>query len=118
MDGSFVINFGKMMEHFTYGVIKATLHRVRNTHDRMRVSWPLFLGPNLNRDLVQLIEFKWNEGKRSFFVNQFNVVPLRSSKTGRFEKMVSFDNSHPIVTRGSRVSRPPPHHTSPRFSKP
>ena len=74
MDGTFVINFGKMMEHFTYGVIKATLHRVRNTHDRMRVSWPLFLGPNLNRDLVQLIEFKWNEGKRNFFVNQFNLA--------------------------------------------
>ena len=27
----------------------------------MRVSWPMFLGPNLNRDLTQLIEFKWNE---------------------------------------------------------
>ena len=26
-------------------------------------------------------------------------------------------NSHPIETRGSRVSRAPPHHTPPRFSK-
>lgn len=59
--GKFIINFGKMMEHFTYGVIKATLHRVRNTKNRMRISWPLFLGPNLNRGLLQLIEFKWNE---------------------------------------------------------
>ena len=31
--------------------------------------------------------------------------------------MLSFGNSHPIVTRGSRVSRAPPHHTLPRFSQ-
>ena len=29
-------------------------------------------------------------------------------KAGRFEKMVSFGNSHPIVTRYSRVTRAPP----------
>ena len=31
--------------------------------------------------------------------------------------MFSFGNSHPIVTRGSGVSRSAPHHTPPRFSK-
>ena len=31
--------------------------------------------------------------------------------------MFSFGNNHPIVTRGSRVSRSPPHHTPPRFSQ-
>lgn len=73
MAGKFVINFGKMMEHFTYGIIKATLHRVRNTKNKMRVSWPLFLGPNLNRDLIQLIEFKWNE-KDYFQVQKERVI--------------------------------------------
>ena len=29
--------------------------------------------------------------------------------------MLHFDSSHPIVTRGSRVSRAPPHHTLPTF---
>ena len=29
--------------------------------------------------------------------------------------MFSFGNSHPIVTRGSWVSRAPPHHTFPAF---
>ena len=29
--------------------------------------------------------------------------------------MLHFDSIHPIVTRGSRVSRPPPHHTLPDF---
>ena len=29
--------------------------------------------------------------------------------------MFSFGNSRPIVTRGFRVSRAPPHHTSPAF---
>ena len=29
--------------------------------------------------------------------------------------MFHFDNSHPIMTRSSRVSRAPPHHTLPAF---
>ena len=29
--------------------------------------------------------------------------------------MIHFDNSYLIVTRGSRVSRVPPHHTLPAF---
>ena len=29
--------------------------------------------------------------------------------------MLNFDSSHPIVTRGSRVSRAPPHHILPAF---
>ena len=31
--------------------------------------------------------------------------------------MFTFGNSHPSVTRGSHVSRAPPHHTAPRFSQ-
>ena len=29
--------------------------------------------------------------------------------------MLHFDSSHPIVTRGSRISRAPPYHTLPAF---
>ena len=32
--------------------------------------------------------------------------------------MVHFGNSYPIVTRGSRVSRVPPHHAFPAFLDP
>ena len=39
-------------------------------------------------------------------------LPLRSEKAGRFEKMLHFDSSHPIMTR---VSRAPPHHTLSAF---
>ena len=42
-------------------------------------------------------------------------LPLRSWKAGRFSRMSLTSNSHPIVTRGSRVSRTPPHHTLPAF---
>ena len=31
------------------------------------------------------------------------------------EKLLHFDSSQPIVTRGSRVSRAPPHHALPAF---
>ena len=47
----------------------------------------------------------------------YKLISLRSWKAGKFEKMLSLGNSHPFVTRGYRVSRAPPHHTSPRFSK-
>ena len=40
-----------------------------------------------------------------------NHITLRSKKARRFEKMLNFDNSHSIVTSGSRVSRASPHQT-------
>ena len=43
------------------------------------------------------------------------LVLFRSIKAGRFQKMLHFDSSHLIVTRGSRVSRAPPHHTLSAF---
>ena len=48
------------------------------------------------------------------FFNFLTVLPLRSKKAGRFEKMLRFDSSHPILTR---VSRTPPEHTLPAFLK-
>ena len=42
-------------------------------------------------------------------------IPSRSWNAGRFERMSLAGNSHPIVTRGSRVSRAPPHHTLSAF---
>ena len=42
-------------------------------------------------------------------------APLRSKKAGRFEKMLHFDSSHPIVTRGSSVSRTSPYFALPAF---
>lgn len=50
----------------------------------------------------------------------FNLIywkwlPLGYWKAGRFDKMFSFGNSHPIVKCCSRVSRAPPPHTLPAF---
>ena len=43
------------------------------------------------------------------------LIPSKLKKAGRFEKMHHFDSSHPIVTRGSRVSGVPPQHALPAF---
>ena len=40
---------------------------------------------------------------------------IKILKARRFEIILRFDNSQSIVTRGSRVSRAPPHHTLPAF---
>ena len=42
----------------------------------------------------------------------FERIPSRSKKPGRFEKIVHFDSSHPIVTRSPRAL---PHYTLPAF---
>ena len=41
---TFVVNFGNMLEHISYGVVTATWHNVRNTSAPLRWSWPTFFG--------------------------------------------------------------------------
>lgn len=43
--GTFIINFGEMIEMWTEGRVKATPHRVRGTQQE-RISMPLFFNPN------------------------------------------------------------------------
>ncbi|WP_407492858.1 isopenicillin N synthase family dioxygenase [Pseudooceanicola sp. MF1-13] len=43
--GEFVINFGEMLEMWTEGRVKATLHRVKGSAEE-RISVPLFFNPN------------------------------------------------------------------------
>ena len=47
----------------------------------------------------------------TYDLNVYNSYLLRYRKAGRFERMSLTGNSHDIVTRGSRFSRAPPHHT-------
>ena len=48
-------------------------------------------------------------------VPEGKVIPLRSSKAGRFLIVSVLLTILSIVTRGSRVSHAPPHHTLPAF---
>lgn len=51
--GEFIINFGEMLEMWTGGAVKATLHRVRGTADE-RISVPLFFNPNYETNVAPL----------------------------------------------------------------
>jgi len=46
VEGSFIINIGDMLEFWTRGIYRATLHRVRNTAGTDRLSLSLFFDPN------------------------------------------------------------------------
>ncbi|WP_298678594.1 2-oxoglutarate and iron-dependent oxygenase domain-containing protein [uncultured Lentibacter sp.] len=48
--GEFVINFGEMLEMWTGGRVKATLHRVVGTQAE-RISVPMFFNPNYDTDV-------------------------------------------------------------------
>jgi isopenicillin N synthase-like dioxygenase len=45
IEGAFVVNIGDMMQHWTNGLWKSTLHRVIHTSDTFRVSVPFFYEP-------------------------------------------------------------------------
>lgn len=55
--GEFVINFGEMLEMWTDGDIKATMHRVRG-NDAERISIPMFLNPNYDTNVAPAGEDK------------------------------------------------------------
>jgi isopenicillin N synthase-like dioxygenase len=51
--GEFIINFGEMLEIWTGGRVKATLHRVRGSADE-RISVPLFFNPDYDTNVTPI----------------------------------------------------------------
>ncbi len=51
--GEFVINFGEMLEFWTEGRVKATLHRVKGTAED-RISVPLFFNPDYQTNVAPM----------------------------------------------------------------
>ncbi|MFW2587228.1 isopenicillin N synthase family dioxygenase [Sagittula sp. SSi028] len=49
--GTFIINFGEMLEMWTEGQVRATPHRVRGTSEA-RISVPLFFNPNYDANVA------------------------------------------------------------------
>ncbi len=54
LPNSFVCNIGDMLERLTNGLYRSTPHRVRNASGRDRLSFPLFLDPSWNSEIVPL----------------------------------------------------------------
>lgn len=52
--GTFVCNIGDMLERMTSGRYLSTPHRVRNSSDRLRTSYPLFFDPSFNAHIRPL----------------------------------------------------------------
>jgi isopenicillin N synthase-like dioxygenase len=51
---SFVVNLGDMLERMTGGVYRSTAHRVRNTTGVDRISFPLFLDPAWDAEVLPI----------------------------------------------------------------
>jgi len=49
--GSFICNIGDMLDRMTRGLYRSTPHRVLNTADRDRLSFPFFFDPNFDAEI-------------------------------------------------------------------
>ena len=56
VEGAMVVNIGDMLEGLTHGLLKSTLHRVKQPQDpnSMRISFPYFFDPNFNATVKPL----------------------------------------------------------------
>ena len=52
--GTFVCNIGDMLERLTQGLYRSTPHRVRNTSQQGRLSFPFFFDPNFDAEIKPL----------------------------------------------------------------
>ncbi|MGO9874001.1 MAG: isopenicillin N synthase family dioxygenase [Acidimicrobiia bacterium] len=57
---AFVVNLGDMLERMTAGRYRSTPHRVRNISARQRVSFPLFLDPAWDADVLPVPNASWD----------------------------------------------------------
>jgi isopenicillin N synthase-like dioxygenase len=54
IDNAFVVNLGDMLERMTGGLYRSTPHRVRNTTALDRISYPLFLDPAWDAEVLPI----------------------------------------------------------------
>ena len=54
VENTFVVNIGDMLELWSHGVLKATLHRVRNSAAENRYSFPFFFDPSWHSSLERI----------------------------------------------------------------
>lgn len=59
--GTFVVNLGDMLERMTGGLYKSTPHRVLNTGNKSRLSWPFFFDPHFDAEMKAIV----NAGQES-----------------------------------------------------
>ena len=75
--GTFVINIGDMLELWTWGKLRATLHRVRNTASVDRLSFPFFFDPGWDKTLERIDRHRLgNLPKRSYAEDRWDQLDL------------------------------------------
>lgn len=84
IEGAFVINIGDMIERWTNGHWKSTLHRVIHKGSQYRVSAPVFFEPNFNALVKPLKSCVVRTGGKPLFDSVVYGDHLKSKIRGNF----------------------------------
>jgi len=83
--GTFVVNFGDMLQEMTGGYLRSTPHRVRIQRNEPRLSFPYFFDPDWSADLSRLAEVAKESSVIQTWADAGNSKPTnRNSLTNQF----------------------------------